>query len=245
MTSRSSRPARCQHKPSASCPLCQPVCCQHKSSASCSKCQRERNDLQEVGAWAHESRDTSIDNASFLRDSKLGSHHHVHHSNQPHLTLESDPEALRTTTPGTKTPSQPHSHPQSKQPSPPTQHHQQQQPTNTQRPYSYKHHPSISPPSTILSPRRATTPSSSIIATCPVSPTTPRTVPIYSPRQTLPATTNTAVVARRSLRTPTPQTASPPGSRLPTKHVVASDGEESSEEESDEESEEDDESDDE
>lgn len=58
MTSRSTRPARCQHK----------------SSASCSSCRRERNDLQQVGAWASgptNTRTNPNDYASFVRDSKL------------------------------------------------------------------------------------------------------------------------------------------------------------------------------
>jgi hypothetical protein len=125
MSSRPSRPARCQHKSSGSCSSCEPVRCQHRSSTSCSLCQRERNDLQQVGAWARESRNTtSIDNASFLRDSKLSSHHYSQHSHQLFLTSRTDPEALRTTTTRTKTPAQPHSQSkQSTQPIQSTQHH--------------------------------------------------------------------------------------------------------------------------
>lgn len=57
MTSKPSKPARCQHKP----------------TTSCSLCRREHNELQQVGSWARDSnpkRTGSIDYASFLRDSK-------------------------------------------------------------------------------------------------------------------------------------------------------------------------------
>jgi hypothetical protein len=252
MSSRPSRPARCQHKSSGSCSSCEPVRCQHRSSTSCSLCQRERNDLQQVGAWARESRNTtSIDNASFLRDSKLSSHRHSQHSHQLFLTSRTDPEALRTTTTRTKTPAQPHSQSkQSTQPVQSTQHHQQPATTTTQKLYSYKHHPSISPPSIILSPRQsqiATPSSSSIAATCPVSPINLRTVPIYNVRQTLPATTNAAVVARGILRISTPQITSRLGARSAGNQGVAVAGDEEedeSEEDSEDESEDDDDEDD-
>jgi hypothetical protein len=156
MSSRPSRPARCQHKSSGSCSSCEPVRCQHRSSTSCSLCQRERNDLQQVGAWARESRNTtSIDNASFLRDSKLSSHHYSQHSHQLFLTSRTDPEALRTTTTRTKTPAQPHSQSkQSTQPVQSTQHHQQPATTTTQKLYSYKHHPSLNHPLAPPKPNR-------------------------------------------------------------------------------------------
>lgn len=60
MPSRSTKPSRCQHKPSASCALC----------------RREKNDLQQVGAWARDpstamagARTEPTDYASFVRDS--------------------------------------------------------------------------------------------------------------------------------------------------------------------------------
>lgn len=56
MTSKSSKPARCQHKP----------------TMSCSLCRREYNELQQVGSWARDSnpkRTGSMDYASFIRDS--------------------------------------------------------------------------------------------------------------------------------------------------------------------------------
>lgn len=56
MTSKSSKPVRCQHKP----------------TMSCSLCRREHNELQQVGSWARDSnpkRTGSIDYASFIRDS--------------------------------------------------------------------------------------------------------------------------------------------------------------------------------
>jgi hypothetical protein len=60
MPSRSTKPPRCQHKPSASCALC----------------RREKNDLQQVGAWARDpstamagARTEPTDYASFVQDS--------------------------------------------------------------------------------------------------------------------------------------------------------------------------------
>ena len=60
MPSRSIKPPRCQHKPSASCALC----------------RREKNDLQQVGAWARDpstamagARTEPTDYASFVQDS--------------------------------------------------------------------------------------------------------------------------------------------------------------------------------
>jgi hypothetical protein len=60
MPSRSTKPPRCQHKPSASCALC----------------HREKNDLQQVGAWARDPstamagvRTEPTDYASFVQDS--------------------------------------------------------------------------------------------------------------------------------------------------------------------------------
>ena len=60
MPSRSIKPPRCQHKPSASCALC----------------RREKNDLQQVGAWARDPstamagvRTEPTDYASFVQDS--------------------------------------------------------------------------------------------------------------------------------------------------------------------------------
>jgi hypothetical protein len=60
MPSRSIKPPRCQHKPSASCALC----------------RREKNGLQQVGAWARDpstamagARTEPTDYASFVQDS--------------------------------------------------------------------------------------------------------------------------------------------------------------------------------
>lgn len=64
MSYRSNKPPRCQHKPSSSCALC----------------RRERNDLEQVGAWARESstamagaRSEPTDYASFVQDSPCSS----------------------------------------------------------------------------------------------------------------------------------------------------------------------------
>jgi hypothetical protein len=53
-----------------------PPPCQHKPSASCTLCRREKNDLEQVGAWARESstamagaRGEPTDYASFVKDS--------------------------------------------------------------------------------------------------------------------------------------------------------------------------------
>lgn len=58
-----------------------PPRCQHKSSLSCALCRREKNDLQQVGAWARESsatmagaRSESTDYASFVQDSSYPSY---------------------------------------------------------------------------------------------------------------------------------------------------------------------------
>jgi hypothetical protein len=60
MPYRSNKPPRCQHKPSASCALC----------------RREKNDLEQVGAWARDpstamagARSEPTDYASFVQDS--------------------------------------------------------------------------------------------------------------------------------------------------------------------------------
>lgn len=155
------------------------------------------------------------------------------------LTI-TDPDALRTST---RTVAQPHpqTQPQSKKPA---QQQQQQQhiPSNNTNNYQqqqqpYNQHPFLSSPTTIRHPSQIATPSSSVAATRANSPVAHRSAPVYNSRQTLPATTNAAVVARSNLRALTPQTASRLGAHLAHTHISeASESEDS--EESEEESEE-------
>lgn len=222
MTSRSSGPARCKHK----------------SSAPCSSCRYEQQ-TKDTGTWVEDPpgtqpvRKISTDYRSFSRERKYYS-----------ITTESamtttfswltNPAALRTSTKNTtqtqtqtkKTTQQPK--PSSNSNSSSSKHHE--------RPY--KNHPSLAP-STLTHRKKATTPTSSLIATRGGSPVTQHAIPAaaHNPRQTLPATTNAGAVARGHPRAMTPQEASQVRAHLERMQNAARNECEESETDSDDQSE--------
>ncbi|KAM0690390.1 hypothetical protein Q7P36_009157 [Cladosporium allicinum] len=142
MSYRSSKPPRCQHKPSSSCALC----------------RREKNDLEQVGAWAREpstavagARSEPTDYASFVQDT-----------------------ALRTTTKVSTNSSTTHSKKSNNH-----QHRPQQQRIKPHQPSLPVYTSNPKTPSSSVAATRSNSPIAHRPISVSAATSTPRTVPVY------------------------------------------------------------------